>query len=770
MRMRSLTTIFRHSLRGLRAQAGFASLVVLALGVGIGANCALFTVVNSLLLRPLPHRNPEELVEISPPRQERPALEDLRTLESFEGVATVLSWGFSVAGAEGVRNVYGFRISANLFTVLGVQAAVGRIFSPEEDQQRVVMLSYDYWRRISGDPNIVGQTMTLSGEKHTVIGVAPADFWLGVRDANLFIPDPRLDGRIVARMKRGITQARAQSELTGMVRGAQVASLSEAFRAGDTQTILFLQAAVGMVLLITCANVANLMLVRSAARRREFAIRAALGGGRAHLFGQLMTESALIGGFGCALGLLLAHWSLLPLQANLPANIGRRLIGAEALSIDSRVLAFTAGVALVTVLFFGLAPAMSAMRLDVTSTLRDSKGATPHRQRLGQLLVIGEVALSLMLLMGAGLLLKSLVGLQSAYLGFNADHVLRGAVDLLPSRYPRPEQRVAVYSDIVRRLRSLPGVETVGVLAPQFFPFGGPRVRGALFTIRGRPDVEARAEVYFASPDYFRSVRIPLLKGRFFSDADTAASPPVAIISNVVARRYWGQDDPLGRVVRLNSERADSPWVTIVGVVGDVRNPVALDAQPTAYRSFAQSPSTGAILMIRTAGDPMSLSEVVRRELYAVDSTAPEMRAADLGRSVRDYVSPQRFATSLLGFFAGAGLLLAAVGIYGVMRYWVAARIPEIGMRMALGAQRMDVLSLVLGKAARAALIGLALGVGGALALQRIIAAELYGVSATDPIVFVVVSAFMGLVALAAALLPALWAAGVDPAVALRHE
>jgi putative ABC transport system permease protein len=755
---------------------------VLALGLGIGINCALFTVVNSLLLRPLPYQNAAELVEITLPER-RPALEDLRRARSFAGVAGFISRGFSVTTPEGVRNIYGIRVSANLFELLGVQAAAGRRFSPEEDQQPVVMLSYDYWRRISGDTKIVGRTLTLSGEKHTIVGILPAGFTLQVRDANLFIPYRLTEGRVVARLSLGVSLAQAHAEVAALLRGMEsqparanrppgtlVIPLSQAFRNSEVRTVLLLQATAGLVLLITCANLANLSLVRAAARRKEFAVRAALGARPSQLLHQLMIESALLAAMGGLLGLLLAKWSLDFLQANLPANIGRTLRGVEALSIDHRVLAFTAGISVLTLLLFGLLPAISSLRFDVMPVLRDSSRSSTPRQRFGQLLVIAEVGLALMLLIGAGLTLKSLVGLQNADLGFSADHILRGAVDLLPSRYPQPEQRVAVFAEIVRRCRALPGVETVGVLAPQFFPFGGPRVRGSLFEIQGRPELQARAEVYVANPDYFRSVRIPLLKGRMFTGADTDASTPVALISEIVARRYWGQEDPVGRLIRLQAESPDSSWVTIVGVVGNVRNPVALDVQPTAYRPFAQTPSTGAILMIRTAGDPMALVETVRKELRAIDPTAPEMRAAGLERAVWSYVSPQRFTTSLLGFFAGLGLLLAAVGVYGVMRYWVGARMSEIGIRIALGAQRKDVLWLVFGRAGRAALMGVVLGIAGALALQRVIASQLYGVSPTDPAVFVAISALMGLVALGAALLPALWAARVDPLVVLRHE
>ncbi len=770
----------RYSLRVLRARPGFTAFVVLALGLGIGANTALFTVVNSLLLRPLPYQRPGELVEIAQTRGGLP-LRELNQAQSFTGVAAFLSRNFAVASDEGVRNLYGLRVSANLFTVLGVEAALGRTFRTGEELTPVVLLSYDYWRRVSGDPKIVGQALTISNQQYTIVGVLPADFTLQVRDGNLFVPYPLLEGRVVARLRPGVRAAQAEAEVAGLLGGldpaalrdqrARVTPISDSFRPGDVSTLLLLQAAVGMILLITCTNIASLMLARSAARRQEFALRAALGAGRIQILRQLLAESALLACLGGTVGLLGARASLTYLQLRLPANIGRALRGAEALVIDHRVLAFLAGATLVAVLLFGLAPALITWRFDGMSGLRDSaRSSTPDRHGFARLLVTAEVSLAVMLLIGAGLTLKSLAGLQNLSLGFSPEQVLRAAVDLQPSSHPEPEQQLAALAEMVRRLEVLPAVETVGVLAPQFFPFGGPRVRGAGFEILGRPGAEPRAEVYVASPEYFRSVRIPLLQGRLFTGGDTAVAAPVALISDIVAKRYWGMQNPLGARVRFEPDRPGSPWISIVGVVGDVRNPVGAGAQPTAYRPLAQRPVSGGILLIRARADPMALVAAVRRELRAVDPAGPEARIAGLEKAVADYITPQRFTTSVLGFFAALGLLLAALGVYGVTRCWVVARIPEIGIRVALGAQRRDVLLLVLGKAGRAAGLGVVLGIGGALALHRVMTSQLHGVSATDPVVFTGASLLMGAVALVAAFLPARWAAGLDPLAALRHE
>jgi putative ABC transport system permease protein len=798
--LESLVRDLRFGFRMLRNSPVVTAAAVASLAVAIAANTALFTVVNSLLLRPLPYERAEELVEIEQTSDGLP-LEELAQTRSFTGVASFLPWGFSLARAEGAQRLFGFRVSSNLFEVLGVQAALGRTFSPAQDPGAappVMMLSYEYWRQVSGDPRIVGQTWTLSDRAYTIVGILPPDFMLWFRDVTVWVADPSPRGRLVARLNSEATLAQAAAEVTGIVqaldpvtarRGSQadpaVRKLSDAMRPDTVQVLLLLQAAVGFVWLITCANIGNLLLARASGRRREFALRAALGAGRAQVIRQLLIESSLLAAIGAALGLGLANLSLGFLNAQLPANIGRALRGAEALTVDHRVLAFTAGLSLLAVLVFGLAPAVHALRFDVMTCLRDTaKGAAPNRRRFGQLLVAGEISLTLMLSVGAGLTLKSLVGLQRQYLGFSPDHVLRVTVDLPETRFPRPEQRGAAFDEILRRVRAIAGVEDAGILAPQFFPFGGPRVQGAAFEINGRAGDEPRAEQYVASPDYFGSVRIPLLKGRVFLDVDTAESAPVALISAIVAQRYWGEEDPIGRLIRLRPGDPESPWVTIVGVVGDVRNPVGFDVQPTLYRPLAQSVGTSlqpafrtgdarvsaGVLMIRTAGEPLALADAVRAELRQVDPNGPEIRVADLEREVANYVSPQRFTTSLLGSFAGLGLLLAAFGVYGVMRFWVSARIPEIGVRLALGAQPRDVVRLVVWRAARTVLVGIALGIAGAVALQRVIASQLHSVSATDPWVFAGVSALVAVVAVAAALAPARWAARVDPLAALRHE
>jgi putative ABC transport system permease protein len=536
---------------------------------------------------------------------------------------------------------------------------------------------------------------------------------------------------------------------------------------------VFLLATAGFVLLITCADLANLQLVRGLARRREFAIRTALGASHGRLILQLVGECGLLAAGGAGLGLLITRALHDVILVILPVNISRRLAGADALALDARVLAFTAGVALLTILLFGLLPALSSLRFDVMARLRDGgRGSSRENRRFGQALVTVEIALALMLLAGAGLAFKNLTQLQSQYLGFRPEKVLRAMTDFPPTRYPRADQKAALFEEVQSRIHRIPNVAAVGIVAPQAFPFGGPGVRGSLFEVFGKPGVEARAEVYSANREYLDSIHLPLLRGRWFTDADTIASLPVAVVSQTVARRYWGDEECLGRRVRLNSDRDDSGWTTIVGVVGDVRNPIADHWQPTAYRPFAQTPSSGAVLMIRSfAGDPRSLAPSVRRELHAIDPTAPEFRIVEaLDVAIRDYVSPQRFTTLLLAVFAAIGLALAAAGVYGVMQCWAASMTSEIGIRLALGAQPSNVLRLVLSRVTIAAAFGIAAGLAGAVALRKVIATQLIGVSASDPVVLGSVAAVLFGVAMLAGWLPAIRASRIDPVEALRCE
>ena len=771
----------RHSLRSLLARPGFTVFATLALGLGIGANCALFTVLDSLLFRPLPYARPDEIVEVSGALTSA-AVEELSKADSFAGVTTFIPRNFPVRGERGgVQRVYGVRATANLFRVLGVDALIGRTLAPEDATLPVVVLGYDYWRRISGKPEMIGQTIDIAEDtRRTVIGVLPADFTLQVRDANLFVPVGSMEGgRTLARLASGVSPRQAGQQAAAIVHAVdersadtiRVIPIAQAFRPGAAGTVWLFQAAVGLVLLITCANLANLLLVHGAARHREFAIRAALGAGRARLFGQLMTENLIVALGGGAVGLVLTAWSLDWIGSSLPANVSRMLRGADGLSIDGRVVAFTFGLSVLTMALFGLAPAARALRFDLMSSLRSgSYAASTGRGRLGSLLVAAEVGIALMLLIGSGLMLKNLLDLYNRDLGFDGRGVLRTAIELPRSRYPTPERRMQAFGQFLERVGALGGVESAAIVGPQLFPFGGPRIGGAVFGIEGLPDAEPRAEFYYATPDYLGTLRIPLLKGRWFTARDTAGSMPVAVVSDVVAWRYWPGGDALGGQIRLNPREPSS--ATIVGIVGNVRNPVGVDFTPVIYRPLGQTEASGGTIMIRTASgtDVLALGPTVFRQILAADPNAVEFRAAELTAVVADYVSPQRFATSLFGIFSGFGLLLAAVGIFAVTRHWVSLRIPEIGIRMALGAGRFEVLRFVLARAVASAAVGVVFGIGGAIALQRVIGSQLHGIDRLDPAVFAAVAALVALVSIASALLPAIRASRVEPVIALRQE
>jgi predicted permease len=766
----------RESLRVFQTQPGFASAVVLVLSLCIAANSALFTVINALMLRPLPFPHSEQLVEISfPERQAETDLEDLKYAQTIESAGAFVPWNYAVAGADGVHMAYTLRATADLIPLLRIRPFLGRTLTRSDFGRNVVMIGYDYWKSLGAWPDIAGRLITLDGEQYSIAGVLPADFFLGVRDAKLMISNLRFSARTIARLHPGVTPAQARAEISSLVPGgrAEVTPLARAFYSDDFRPFLLLQATAAFVLLITCANLANLQLVRGFSRRREFAIRTAIGASRARLVLQLVCESAPLAAIGAALGLLLTRAFHDVILGILPAHIVRRLSGADALALDVHVVAFTTAVGMATVVLFGVVPALSALRFDLMTCLRDIvRGSTRERQRFGQALVAVEIALALMLVAGAALTFKSLIRLQSQYLGFRPEGVLRAMTDFSVTRYRSLQQRAALFDDVERRIGRIPGVARVGIIAPQALPFGGSRVRGARFEILGKPDVEGRAEFYAANPAYLEAIQLPLLRGRWFTTADTASNQAVAVLSETVAHQYFGTGDCLGRGVRLYSDRATEAWATVVGVVGDVKNPIAEHWQPTAYRPFAQTPYSGAVLMIRAStADPLSLAPSVRRELHAIDPTAPEFRiVATLDGAVRDYISPERFTTMMLAVFGAIGLALAAAGVYGVVAYWVASRTGEIGIRMALGAQRSNVLRLVVGSAATSAACGVAGGLAGAIALRKVIATQLIGVSPADPLVLVPVALVLFVVTILAAWVPAMHASRIDPADALRIE
>ncbi len=815
----------RFGARMLLRKPGFTLIAIITLALGIGANSAIFSVVNSVLLRELPYREPQRLVMVWSDRplqqaqtgwREFPfAAADFRDLrdqnQSFEQMAAFGAQPLNITGSGEPELLGGVCASANLFALLGVEARHGRVFLPEEDQpgnNRVVVLSDGLWqRRFGSDPKIIGQTISLDNEPYTVIGVAPPGFqfppndslpaaYQFPREVNFYTPlaltREQWNNRgpayltAIARLKSQTGFEQAQAELVGiaerLARQYPESNRNESVRlvaiqqqvVGKIQTaLLALLSAVGFVLLIACVNVANLLLARAAARQKEMAIRAALGAGRWRMIRQLLTESLLLAVAAGALGLLLAVWSVDLLRTIVPDNFPR----AAEIGVDARVFGFTLVVSLLTGVIFGLIPALRGSRTDLNEPLKEagrSSGGS-SRNRLGGLLVVSEVALALLLLAGAGLMLRSFIRLMSVDPGFDPQNVLTVAIGLPQSKY-RPPQRAAFFQQLLERLRALPGVRSVGAVFP---PLGAGEA-GAGFSIEGRPPAapgEPRlAAPRWVSPDYFKAMKIQLLKGRVFTESDSMDTLPVIIINEAMARQYWPNEDPIGRRVSSTDDNLwrDKPlWREIVGVVKDVRY-TALDTEARAqmYTPFTQVPPffSGRTLVARTDGDPLSFVAAVRGQVQAIDKDQPISRIHTMEELLARSVSERRFNLLLLATFAGVALLLAAVGIYGVMSYSVEQRRHEIGVRMALGAQPADVLRLLLRQGMKLVAMGVAIGLAAASAMTRLISTLLFSVRATDPVTFGAIALLLTVVALLACYIPARRATKVDPMIALRFE
>lgn len=811
----------RYGFRMLLKNPGFTAVAVLALALGIGANSAIFSIVNALLLRPLPYKDADRLVIVwgknrHQGRDQLPVsrpdfLDWRRDNRVFEDMASYAYNVFDITGQREPERVRGVFVSTNFFSVLGEKPLLGRTFRPEEEREPLVVLSYKLWeRRFGCNPSIIGQSIALSGDSYTVIGIMPRGFQFPPRDprarsvdtgtevwvtlARLFTVTPGLGDwignralrgyRVIARLKPGIARQQAQTEMNTIAHrleqaypntnagiGVTVVSLHEQIVAPVRSALLVLLGAVGFVLLIACANVANLLLVRTAAREREISIRVALGASNLRLIRQLLTESTLLALLGGALGLLLALWGV-DLLVRLNAGYIPR---AGEVGIDSRVLGFTLVIALLTGMIFGLAPTLEASKLNLNEALKEggrgSAGSLRGQHTRG-LLVISEVALALVLLVAAGLMIKSFLRLLDTHLGFNPKNVLTMQVHIPPFKYSQPRQWTALYQQILERIQALPGVRStgIGISLP-------PRVseRSNLFVIEGRPSPgpgrSPIAQFFTVSPHFLDTLQVPLLKGRSFTEADRADAPGVVIINETVARRFFPDEDPIGKRLKLGNPESRSPWLTIVGVVEDVKYS-GLDAETEAglYVPFAQNPFPGMFLLVRTMSDPLGLAAAVRKEILAVDKDQPIADIKILEQVVSESVAQRRLNTVLLGIFAVVALILAVVGIYGVVSYSVTQRTHEIGIRMALGARPSNVLKLVVGQGMILVLIGVTIGLIAAFALTRVLSSLLYGVSATDPATFMVISLLLVAVALLASYIPARRATKVDPMVALRYE
>jgi len=815
--METLLQDLRYSIRMLAKKPTFTLVATITLAIGIGANTAIFSLVNAVLIRQLPFEKPEKLVWIWSTRVDRdkaffsiPDFVDYRDrTETLEGIAAFANWGASLTGTNEPERMQGVRISANTFQMLGVTAALGRMLLPEDDRpgsERVVVLSYGLWERRFGlDRNMIGNKLTLNNDSYTVIGVLPRTFiFPGTEgEAEIAVPlsfttDPRRTERgsnflrVIARLKpeAGIKQTEAElaaisndlkqkyPDTNGKHAAPRVVALQDEMVGSYRSALLMLLAAVGFVLLIACSNLANLLLASASARHKEIAIRTAIGATRIRLIRQLLTESMLLAVAGGALAVLGAWWGIDLLLTLSPSDLPR----SGEISLDARVLAFTLGVSLLAGLIFGVTPAIHASKVDLIKELKGaSKGSLEAfgRNRTRSILVVSEIAISLVLLIGAGLLVKSFQRLQNVSPGFDADGLLLVRLSLPQARYSKPEEIRTFYEKIASRIEALPGVESVG--AANVLPMNGLNVR-ADYTVVGRPPVSKTdvpaAQNRFVSPGYFHTMKIPIMTGRDFTEMDGSRAQAVVVIDETVAARYWPDQNPLGAHLKIDDGGATPREVEIVGVAANVKN-FGLDEEPAAtiYAPFYQIPQ-GAVgffinrvsLVVRSGSDPLALATTVRREVQSVDKDVPASNPRSMSQFLSVSVAPRRFSLLLLAIFALIALLLATTGIYAVISYSVTQQTHEIGIRMALGARSAEVLRMIVGHGLKLVLIGIGIGLAGAFALTRVISGLLYGVSPTDPTTFAIVSVILLIVALGACFVPARRATKVDPMIALRYE
>ena len=783
----------------------FTGVSVLALALAIGTNTAIFSLINAYLLSPLPFEQPEQLVSIWQANQRRgtdhdpvsyPNFADVKQdNQVFDQVAAYNLQQFTLtAGGAEPERVQGGKASADLFPLLKVQPVSGRTFLPEEDQRngnRVVVLSHGLWQRtFGGSSSILGQVIRLDGEDYTVVGVMPASFKFPVQaPANLWVPLGPTANReargmrslqVLARLKPGQTVERARAEVNTIARRLQqeypgtnaewdlnVVLLHEDITKRAKPALLLLFGVVGFVLLIACANVANLLLARAVVRQKEIALRIALGAGRIRLIRQLLTESLLLSLISGAVGFVLALVALNLLLTRAPeVNVGERI------GLDVKVLLFTLGASIVASAVFGLLPALQTSKPDLNDSLkeggRDSSTGFGGRLRLRSMLVVFEVALSLILLIGAGMMIKSFLNLQRVNPGFDARNVLVVPVSLSQTKYPEAAQRTLFFQQAVDRLSTLPLVESVS--ATNFLPLAG-EDRGNVLNIEGRPlppGEKLYASTRDVAPDYFRTMRIPIVSGRDFTRQDTADTMAVVLINETMAKRYFANEDPVGKRVSLVPGQS-GPWLTIVGVVGDTRH-TSLSIPPVAeaYGPHAQDPSGTMTIVIRTSSDPSSLATALRNELRAMDSSIPLLGLKTMEQTLKDSIAPVQASMTLLSLFAALALLLAVMGIFAFISYSVTQRTHEIGVRMALGAQRYHVLRLIVGQGLRLVFVGIGLGLVGAFFLTRLMVSLLYGVSPLDLMTFAGVSLLLVIAALLATIIPAAKATKLDPVIALR--
>jgi predicted permease len=801
--MDSLFHDVRYGFRMLLKHRGFAFISILALALGIGANTAIFSVVNAVLFRPLPYKEPARLVTVlhegGKPVAPANFLDWRAQNQVFESMAAAQIWNPTLTGQDQPEQLHALQMTADMFSVLGVSPIAGRTFNAGEDQpgsEHVVVLSHRFWqRRFNGDKNIVGQRLTLDGEAYTIVGVMPQDFQFApfwATQAEVWTPlnlasrtsDRRGQSlRIFARLKPGVTREQAQGEMDAVMgrlandypkenKGltTSVDSLHEKVVGKSRAALLILFGAVGFVLLIACANVANLMMARATARRKEIAVRAALGASRSRIARQLLTESVMLSLAGGVLGLLLAVWGIEALTRLGPDNLPRM----KDIGLDYYVLGFTLGLSVLTGIVFGLAPVLQTGKVDLNETLKEggrSASDGGRRNRVRRLLVISEMGLALMLLISGGLMIRSFLRLLSVEAGFNPKQVLTMTVSLAGSEHKTDPQRAAFFSELQNRVEAIPGVQSASAI--NHLPLGGD-VWNLGFTIEGRPAPlpgESQSAVYrIVRPKYFQTMGATLIKGRDFTERDTDASPGVVIINEAFARRYFQGEDPLGKRINVSNDQMNPR--EIVGIIRDAKqNELTSAPNPETYLPHLQAASPRAMtLVIRSNADSARLAGAVQREVWAIDKNLPVSEIRTMEEVVAESIGPQRFNMILLSLFAAVALVLAAVGIYGVMSYSVTQRMHEIGVRMALGASSSDILRLVVRQGMMLALVGVGLGLMGAFALTRLMSSLLFNISPTDSLTFIIVSVVLTMVALIACYIPARRATRVDPMIVLRYE
>jgi predicted permease len=817
----------RYALRSFARNPGFTAAAVISLAIGIGANTSIFSAASALLLRPLPYQDASRLTILWNRSPGLGIAEDWFSTaqyfdikdghRGFEQVAIAIGSNVNLTGDGEPERIGTVRVSSNLLPMLGARPALGRLFVAAEDRAGaapVAVLNHGTWmRRYGGDRTVLDRTVTLNGVATRVVGVLPASFSLprevmptlggAAGEAELLLPLPlaadaasarnREDYNIIARLKPGVTVHQAQAEMDGITARLRrehpdfyppnggltfgIVPLQEQVVGDVRRSLLILVASVAFVLLIACANVANLQLSRALARQKEIAVRAALGASRARLVRQLVTESLLLALGGGVLGLLLAQASLIAIQAVGAKSVPR----LHEIAIHGGVLAFTLAVSLLSGLLFGLAPALRVARLDLHDNLKDAgRGAAgagalwARGPNLRRLLVIAELALSVMLLIGAGLLIRSFVRLQQVPPGFNASQALTLELTLAGRKYNDVQAVLETYRQIWESLEQLPGAHAAGGVSAlplsQMFAWGP-------ITVEGRPHQPGEAFINVdqrtAGGSYFRAMEIPLLKGRLFTAQDTRTSPRVIVIDEAMAGQLWPREDPLGKRIRLGGidANASAPWFTVVGVVGRVKQ-YALDGDSRIafYLAHTQSPSRGMSLVVRSGGDPAALTSAVRQRLRAIDPDLPIYNVQTMGQRVDESLARRRFAMLLLTLFAAIALCLSTIGIYGVMAYLVTQGTRELGIRMALGCTPRGVAALVIRSGMGIALAGVALGVAGAFALTRFMSSLLFGIRASDPLTFGAVSLLLAAVALLASYVPGRRAARIDPMTSLRSE